>query len=245
MNTLELSSNSCTHSVVMVNVTEASELTLSQPPANSLRVSTRRTRHLSPRWIWLLRPLFRYSRTIGGYVLRVGGRSRGPILYPKQSSRQATISQMIEYPAWRELRNLRPPPFIGEGVGDRREDGRNGRAALVAASGEFTDSDEDLLSESGDEKQPRIPQKLTVGKGLMRPYDESNPCPKCGSTKASVKYHDPGTGHQGCDPGEHIHRECLTCGYPWSDACVELKEKEPLSESPISQAFDMGHMREA
>jgi hypothetical protein len=73
----------------------------------------------------------------------------------------------------------------------------------------------------------------------MRPYDQSNPCPKCGSATASVRYHEPGTGQQGCDPGEHIHRECLTCGYPWSDACVELHGEVPLSESPIAQAFDI------
>jgi hypothetical protein len=199
--------------------------------------SIRRTRHVSSRWIWLLRPLFRYSQTIGGYVLRAGGRSRGPILHPKQKgSDLPTISPLVEHPPWRDPPNLWPP-FIGDGVVDRREDGQNGRTVLVGSSERFTDSDEDPLSGSGNEKEPRIPQKLTVGKGLMRPYNEANPCPKCGSTKASVQYHDPGTGHKGCDPGEHIHRECLTCGYPWSDACLELDENHPIVGMATEEAL--------
>jgi hypothetical protein len=185
-------------------------------------VSIRRTRRISPRWIWLLRPLFRYSRTIGGYVFRAGGRSRGPILQPKQKDKRLpTISPLVEHPPSGDPRNPWPS-LVGEDVDDRQEDGHNGRAALAGASEGLNDSDEDSLPESGDEIEPRISLKLTVGKGLMRPYNEANPCPKCGSTQATVQYHDPATEEKGCDPGEHIHRECLTCGYPWSDACLEL-----------------------
>ena len=32
----------------------------------------------------LLRPLFRYSVSRNAYVLRIGGRRRGPVLVPKQ-----------------------------------------------------------------------------------------------------------------------------------------------------------------
>jgi hypothetical protein len=71
----------------------------------------------------------------------------------------------------------------------------------------------------------------------MRPFNTANPCPKCASTGASVEYHDPGMGHKGCDPGEHIHRECSVCGFPWSDACIELDEGQPVSAPP--GLFDM------
>ena len=71
----------------------------------------------------------------------------------------------------------------------------------------------------------------------MRPYHESNPCPKCGSIGAEVQYHQSGTGHEGCDPGEHIHRKCAVCKFPWSDACLGLDDEPPATE-PLSRAFN-------
>ena len=71
---------------------------------------------------------------------------------------------------------------------------------------------------------------------MMRPFSDTNQCPKCGTKKASIEYHDPNTGQKGCDPGEHIHRVCLTCGFPWSDACLELGEYRPSMRTPADEA---------
>ena len=78
------------------------------------------------------------------------------------------------------------------------------------------------------------------GKGIMRPFSESNPCPKCGTAKATVHYHGPDAGQAGCDPGEHIHRECSVCGYPWSDACIELIQ--PPCGGTVADALEVDQL---
>jgi hypothetical protein len=71
MSALQLTSSSGKHTV---DITAARELTLSQRPPTWR--GARRTRSISPHWMWLSRPLFRYSRTFGGYVLRHGWSTR-------------------------------------------------------------------------------------------------------------------------------------------------------------------------
>jgi hypothetical protein len=51
----------------------------------------------------------------------------------------------------------------------------------------------------------------------MVKYHINNPCPKCGTPKAPVEYHEHETA-LGCpEAGEHMHRTCQTCHFEWAE----------------------------
>lgn len=69
---------------------------------------------------------------------------------------------------------------------------------------------------------------------LFPPYSGDDPgpeCPKCGGRGAMTTYHNQGYrfiagGPQICTEtsgrfGEHLDRECRTCGYFWPEACAD------------------------
>ena len=64
----------------------------------------------------------------------------------------------------------------------------------------------------------------------MKPYNASNPCPKCGHGKVSTRYHR--TERVDCvgswsrnscrhENREHIERQCARCSYLWVEAPLE------------------------
>jgi hypothetical protein len=177
--------------------------------------------------ITLLRPLFRYSLTVDAYVLRLGGARWGPILEPKERPDQSTDIpapvRQIDEEIWGRFPLAAPSDSMDGRLALNGDGGAtsNGHVLAPAEAGAQTD----LESGGGMEAS------VVGGKGIMRPFRESNPCPKCGTARATARYHGPDAGQPGCDPGEHIHRECSVCGYPWSDACIELAQSESLNGS--------------
>jgi DNA-directed RNA polymerase subunit M/transcription elongation factor TFIIS len=208
-------------------------------------VNGRRTRFVSSRRLWLLRPLLRYSFTVNAYVFRLGGRRWGPMLRPKDNIGLQVAPRRDELTLSEEF-NDEPLPsdprypvydLVDRQSRSNRDNGvpitnRNAETAKSAP----TDA-RPALSIVRDHVSSHY--SFEEGRKLMRPFNRSNQCPKCGSAKASVVYHDPGTEDKGCDPGEHIHRECLICGYPWSDACLELAENHPVAGMPTAEPLEM------
>jgi hypothetical protein len=190
--------------------------------------------------ITLLRPLFRYSLTVDAYVLRIGGGRWGPILQPKVRDSPSTdvllLLRQIDDDIWGRLPLMQGTDSI---------DGRpafNGYGG--AESNGHVHAPAEIEAQTGLESVEDMEASVAGGKGIMRPFRESNPCPKCGSAKATAQYHGPDVGQTGCDPGEHIHRDCSVCGYPWSDACIELVETQPLSGATIANGATIGRVLE-
>jgi hypothetical protein len=196
--------------------------TFYRPPSPSVAshrtcgVTGRRTRYVSSRKLRLLRPLLRYSFTVNAYVFRVGGRRRGPLFRTREEGGVAKA----------------PPP-------DDLAPAEEPNDVPVSTP----------IPESATDAPPQTRPTLTIvrnheaahqlvqsGSKSMRPFSKSNQCPKCGFGEATIEYHDPDTGKKGCDPGEQIHRECLTCGYPWSDACLELTDHQSIASAGAGAA---------
>ena len=196
----------------------------------------RPTRSISPRKLWLLRPVLRYSYTAEAYVYRVGGRRWGPMFRPRDNSGLPTVPQPVEFaPAESSNDGIVQPA----GSNGKYSPSSEGHAVSVADQDKKTAESPPIgarptLTIVRDQGSPQCSSE--GGRKLMRPFSDTNQCPKCGGGQASIAYHDPGTGQKGCDPGEHIHRECLTCGFPWSDACLELDEYRPSMSTAADEA---------
>jgi hypothetical protein len=188
----------------------------SDPSHLKCDVTRRRTQYISSRRLWLLRPLLRYSFTVNAYVFRVCGLRWGPLFRPRGNSGLLAAPAPDELARAEEFNDVPvsgPKPETGTGTPtDRRP------TLTIVRNHEAAD------------------QSIQGERQLMRPFSMSNQCPKCGFGDASIVYHDPETGEKGCDPGEHIHRECLTCGYPWSDACLALTEHQLTASTSAGQA---------
>jgi hypothetical protein len=50
----------------------------------------------------------------------------------------------------------------------------------------------------------------------------ANPCPKCVSMGASYKLHTTGCEQVSVE-GEHMHRQCPSCGHEWAEAPRPLR----------------------
>jgi hypothetical protein len=58
-----------------------------------MRPANRSRRYLARHWLLIIRPLLRFSVTRDAYVLRVIGRSRGPVLRPNRRTRRQRAFQ--------------------------------------------------------------------------------------------------------------------------------------------------------
>lgn len=57
-----------------------------------MRSEARPRHYVARRWLFLMRPMVRYSATRDAYVLRFIGRSRGPVLRVDRRSRRSAKS---------------------------------------------------------------------------------------------------------------------------------------------------------
>jgi hypothetical protein len=52
----------------------------------------------------------------------------------------------------------------------------------------------------------------------MKTFSVDNPCPACGATGASVRYHKPGRCKTLPEANvEHMHRTCTACKFAWAE----------------------------
>ncbi len=56
-----------------------------------MRTTVRPRRYLGRHWLWLLRPVLRYSATRDAFVLRLVGNSTGPVLRLDRRRRRAAF----------------------------------------------------------------------------------------------------------------------------------------------------------
>jgi hypothetical protein len=59
-----------------------------------LRTAPRPRRYIAQHWLQLLKPLFRYSEARQAYVLRVVGRSFGPVLRANRRHRSRRVIEV-------------------------------------------------------------------------------------------------------------------------------------------------------
>lgn len=57
---------------------------------------------------------------------------------------------------------------------------------------------------------------------VVEPFYVENPCPQCGHIEASYTFHAAACPEVGAE-GEHIHRQCPSCGHEWSEAPRPLR----------------------
>jgi hypothetical protein len=56
----------------------------------------------------------------------------------------------------------------------------------------------------------------------LEPFFAENPCPHCLRIGASYKLHTSACEQIGVE-GEHIHRQCASCGHEWAEAPRPLR----------------------
>jgi hypothetical protein len=88
----------------------------------------------------------------------------------------------------------------------------------------------------------------------LPPYQKDSPCPKCGECGASTRYCDgrTDTGYilygenvyvdAACRPlGEHFHRTCRNCDYPWEEAVAPSPPVRRWSDTTECALFTSPH----